>query len=159
MGYFVDTTEQGMMIKKDQFDNCYKAMCKLNDNDDVKRGGGWNNSGVSSDSPRPKELNYHPAKWFSWMDANYPDTCKDMVEIFQALGFEEINFDKDGNLVNLGYSSKTGQEELFFNAIAAFVEKGSYMNWRGEGDEHWQWVFDGNKMKVKNGIVTYSYED
>ena len=35
MGYYVDTAEREITIKKDQFDNCYKAMCKLNDNDDV----------------------------------------------------------------------------------------------------------------------------
>ena len=55
MGYYVDTAEREITIKKDQFDNCYKAMCKLNDNDDIKRGGGWNTSGVTSDNPRSEE--------------------------------------------------------------------------------------------------------
>ena len=159
MGYYVDTAEQSMLIKKDQFDNCYKAMCKINDNDDVKRGGGWNNSGVTSEDPRPKELNYHPAKWFSWMNADYPNTCKNMIEILQALGFEEIRFNKEGDLIHLGYSSKAGQEDLFFDAIGPFVEKGSYLNWRGEDNEIWQWAFDGNKMKIRWATINYSYKD
>ena len=155
MGYYVDTAEREITIKKDQFDNCYKAMCKLNDNDDAKRGGGWNNIGITSDNPRPEELNYHPAKWFSWMDANYPDECKNMEDVLKALGFEDISYNDNGDLIDLHYSSKTGQEELFFAAMAPFIVKGSFINWRGEDNEYWQWYFDGEIMHIKYATIVY----
>ena len=156
MGYYVDTAEREITIKKDQFDNCYKAMCKLNDNDDIKRGGGWNTSGVTSDNPRPKELNYHPAKWFSWMPANYPETCKNMEDILYEIGFEGIAYDEEGNLTDLCYSNKIGSEEHFFQAIAPFVKEGSYITWSGEDNSMWQWYFNGKEMVTKSAHITWS---
>jgi hypothetical protein len=155
MGYYVDTAEREITINKEQFDNCYKAMCKLNDNDDVKRGGGWNTTGITSDDPRPKELNYHPAKWFSWMEANYPDVCKNMEDILHSLGFENIIYNENGDLIGLTYSSKSGQEELFFEAMSPFIVKDSYINWRGEDGELWQWYFDGEKMHTRYATISY----
>ena len=156
MGYYVDTAEREITINKEQFDNCYKAMCKLNDNDNVKRGGGWNSTGITSDDPRPKELNYHPAKWFSWMDANYPAKCKTFVEILEELGFADLLFDeKNGDLIALVYDSKTGNEYEFFDVIAPFVKKGSYINWIGEDNSQYQWYFDGEKLIIKYGEIVY----
>ena len=155
MGYYVDTTETLIFISKDKFEDCYKAMCKLNDRDELKSGGGWNTSGITSDNPRPKELNYHPAKWFSWMEANYPDECKNMEEVLEALGFENIIYNENGDLIGLTYSSKTGQEELFFEAMAPFIVKDSYINWRGEDNELWQWYFDGENMHIKHATISY----
>jgi hypothetical protein len=100
-------------------------------------------------------MNYHPAKWFSWMDANYPEKCKNMEDILHELGFENIKYDENGNLIDLSYNSKIGDEELFFESMARFIYPGSYINWRGEDNEIWQWYFDGESLKIKTATIVW----
>jgi len=156
MGYYVTIKETNFTISKSKFDDCYKAMCKLNERDDLKYGGGWNGQGISMDAPRPEGLDYHPAKWFSWMDANYPEKCKSFIEILEELGFTDLIFNEPyGDLIALSYDNKTGSEYDFFNSIAAFVKKGSYINWQGEDGNFYQWYFDGKELINKDGEVIY----
>ena len=156
MGYYVTTQETYLTISKNKFEDCYKAMCKLNERDDLKNGGGWNSNGVSSDSPRPEGLDYHPAKWFSWMDANYPEKCKTFIEILDELGFGDYEYSPvDGDLIGLSYDNKTGNEYEFFNAIAPFVKKDSHINWIGEDNHQYQWYFDGERLITKYAEIIY----
>ena len=154
MGYYVDTTAANIFISKDKFEDCYNAMCKLNERDDLKSGGSWG-AGISADEPKPEGINYHPGRWFSWMDANYPDKCKSMEDILHELGFENISYDKEGNLIDLCYSNKIGSEEHFFQSIAPFIKEGSYINWSGEDNELWQWYFDGKNMHTRYATISY----
>lgn len=154
MGYEIYTTDQNFFLSKDYFEPAYKAMCKLNDLDNFKRGGSSGGNGVSSKDPRPDGMNYHPAKWFSWMDANYPETCKTAVEILEMLGFQ-CGYDSDGNINGLYYNSKMGQEDLFLQVIAPYVGDGCYINWTGEDDEYWQYRFKDGVMTHHDGRVVF----
>jgi len=140
MGYFVNITNQNFFVPKENFDAAYKAMCALNDRDDLKSGGSWGGNGITSDSPRPEGMTYHPAKWFSWMPANYPAVCKDFLSILKELGFE-YDLDDSGNLGLVHYDNKTGAEGHFFEAIAPFVQDGSFIEWRGEDGGEYRWLF------------------
>lgn len=149
MGYYVNISECSIFIKKENFELCYEAMCALNNNNSIKNGGAY---GVDIQYVEGNEWDKN--KWFSWMDWNYPETCKTFVDILDALGFE-YTLDKEGNLVWLTYSSKIGQEDLFFKAIAPLVNKGSYINWMGEDNLMWQWYFDGKELIEKTATVHY----
>ena len=140
MGYYVNITNQNIFVPKENFDAAYKAMCALNDRDDLKSGGSWGGDGITSDSPRPEGMTYHPAKWFSWMPANYPAVCKDFLSILKELGFE-YDLDDSGNLGLVHYDNKTGAEGHFFEAIAPFVQDGSFIEWRGEDGGEYRWLF------------------
>ena len=85
-------------------------------------------------------MTYHPAKWFSWMPANYPAVCKDFLSILKELGFE-YDLDDSGNLGLVHYDNKTGAEGHFFEAIAPFVQDGSFIEWRGEDGGEYRWLF------------------
>lgn len=156
MGYYVRTIEQDIFLPKVHFDAVYKEMCKLNDHDELKRGGGWGgiDSSITSQSPRPEGMNYHPAKWFSWMDANYPETCLSMEEVLTSLGFE-LRFDDEGNLIAMFYDNKTGQEELFIETMAPFMKDGSYIHWAGEDDYYWETRFESGAIIEKVGRIIY----
>lgn len=159
MGYYVRIDEHDFTIKKKNFKKAYQACILLNDRDDLKSGGGGaftlpNGEKMKYGDPRPKDMNYHPMKWFSWMEPNYPEICKTLEDVLSALGFE-IFKDKDGNINGLHYDSKIGDEEYFLNAIASFVEKGSFINWIGEDNTFWQNYFDGKKMTTKTGRIVY----
>lgn len=145
MGYYVRTLDNAsqFFMGKEHFDAAYKDMCLLNQLDEMKRGGSWSKDGVSARDPRPEGMNYHPARWFSWMNADYPSQLKTAPEILQELGFH-LSFDSDGNINGLSYDDKTGQEELFLGAIAPYVQDGSRIVWMGEDGAIWVNDFGGN---------------
>lgn len=152
MGYWVNITEGTVTIPKANLEEAYKRMCALNDNDAIKRGGQWGGE-VSSDSPRPEGMNYHPARWFSWMDADYPSTCADAKAILRELGFELE--DRDGDICIFGYDSKVGQEELFLDAISDLCTKDSFLVWRGEDGAMWRQEFGSKEMVVKTPVINW----
>ena len=92
MGYYVNIVESDVFIAKEDFENCYKAMCELNDHDEWKLGGGYNmdynEKRISSTAPRPEGLNYHPAKWYSWMSPNYPELITNFQDLMAEIGFD-----------------------------------------------------------------------
>lgn len=150
MGYYVSITEGTVTIPKENLAKAYERMCALNDNDSIKRGGQWGGD-IDSKSPRPTGLNYHPAKWFSWMDANYPETCKDAKAILDSLGFEShLN---DEGITIFGYDSKMGQEDLFLEAISDLCTKDSFLVWRGEDGEMWKNIFGDSKVVTKSAVI------
>lgn len=125
MGYYVQIVQSNYTIPGIYADAAYKAMCALNTTHDDQKMGGSFSGGKQT------------AKWFSWMDENYPETCADAQAIFEALGFEVEKLD-DGSLVLESYDSKTGQEDLFLEAIQPFALPGTGILWRGEdGMEYW----------------------
>lgn len=75
-----------------------------------------------------------------------------------ALDFQ-VSFDDDGNVTDLAYDNKSGQEELFLNAIAPLVKEGSYIGWQGEDGEMWVNVFKGGVMVTDGRNLNNAYED
>lgn len=133
MGYYVRIFKSDAYIKKENLDICYKLMCDLNKMDRLKEGGSWS-GGKKVES------------WFSWMDPNYPETCKDTYEILAQLGFD-CSYDDKGDLHIEFYDSKTGQEELFFKAIKQYVV--GTIDWIGEDDDIYSFVgLDKPTLKV-----------
>ncbi len=147
MGYNVQTTDCDIKIKQEDFEKCYAAMCALNDRDDLKSGGSYGGGGVDARSPRPEGMNHHPAKWFAWMPADYPNELKTFHDIISRLGFEPT-YNEEGDLVLVSYDDKTGAEGLFFDAISPWVAKDSFIDWRGEDGDEWRWAFDGVTVKT-----------
>ena len=123
MGYYVDTAEREITIKEDQFDNCYKAMCKLNDNDDAKRGGGWNNIGITSDNPRTE----NPSTIITEMEA----------------GVEPQNFKKSLSIEDRKQAIKTACQLANANDIILIAGKGHETYQEIQGVRH---DFDDMKM-------------
>lgn len=154
MGYYVNTEEVDILIKKEDFDAIYNRMCQLNDHDELKRGG--------SSPQKDYTTRYNPNKWFSWMDYNYPETCSNLQEILQQIGFE-IHYDDDGNICNLWYSNKTGNEEYFLACFAGYTPDGSYIEFHGEENEdYYRFYYTDGKcffQRANVNIVFDAYEE
>jgi hypothetical protein len=114
MGYYVQVTNADVFMSKDNFDKAYKAAIALNQQDDLKSGGGWTDELKSSD-PRPEGFDYHPSRWFSWVDADYHITCKTLDDVLKEFRFETM-YDNDGNLINLHFDCKVGDEVFLLTA-------------------------------------------
>lgn len=131
MGYYVEIVESTAYIPAHLTALAYERMCELNKRNDLKLGGSWFGG-------EQREW------WFSWMDPNYPETCKDAQEVLEQLGFEvskmiEVGVDGFG-LKIVGYDSKTGQEDLFLCVIKDLIH--GKIKWEGEDGE--KWVFTGS---------------
>lgn len=130
MGYYVRIVKSTAMVLAENLDRVYQIMCELNNHNELKYGGSWSGG---------KQTEW----WFSWMDANYPETCKDAFDIFKMLGFE-CDYDEQGNLHLIDYDQKTGQEDLFLKAITNYMT--GMIRWVGEEGDVWDTEFDGDKI-------------
>jgi hypothetical protein len=154
MGYYVRGTGS-FVIKEDDLGHAYDALCALNQQDSLKYGGSWGGSGVSQDDPRPEGMTYHPARWFSWLDANYPAKCPNLDAILSELGFDfSVTRNGDTLAYRLNYDSKIGQEDLFLEALAPFIQLGS-IEWTGEDGVMWMNEFVSGSYETKRGRVVY----
>ena len=129
MGYYVEIEKSTAVVPAANLERVYEKMCALNITHDHKKRGGCFGGGVQK------------AKWFSWMDANYPDTCKDARAVLEALGFE-THYAENGDLHIDHYDNKTGQEGLFLHSIEDDVS--GKIEWRGEDGERWTTMFFGD---------------
>ena len=151
MGYNVSIEESTFQIPVENLDAAYKAMCELNYTvpNSQKRGG----SHPGKD--KAPEYGPHECCWFSWMDWNYDEKCKNAEEVLHEVGFYSY-ISENGNLHIDGYDSKTGQEDLFLKAIST-LSKG-YIIWKGEEGEVWGETYGGEKVIVKSqGSPDYSH--
>ncbi len=131
MGYYIQIAKSDACIPADRLEDCYHKMCALNEtHDHEKRGGSW--SGGKQN-----------AKWFSWMDANYPETCKDTQAIFEQMGFK-TEYNKKGDLLITGYDNKMGQEDIFLKAIEN--DAVGSIKWHGEDGKEWTTHFFGGNV-------------
>jgi hypothetical protein len=132
MGYYVRGDSYKFMLKAGQEDAIRAAIRELNTHDELKNGG-QSKGGVTVQ------------KWFSWMNDFDYDSDFTTVELLERLGFD-VTVNEDGDITNLFYDGKTGQEDLFLATLAPFIEDGSSIDWQGEEDERWRWVFEGGEM-------------
>ena len=136
MGYYVNTEDINIIVPKDLLEPAYKAVLAMNEDNSLKRGGG----GMGTERKF----------WFSWMPEDL-STLADLKEVLENLGFEGTDYNEAGDLVLGYYNSKTGQEDLFLDRIAPFVQEGSYAIWKGEDNSFWKWEFTDGKMLVIPG--------
>ena len=93
-------------------------------------------------------------KWFSWMNDTEIETTETVRNVFGQLGFDTE--ETEGGFKLTGYSSKTGQEDLFLAVMAPFTKEGSYIAWRGEDGELWQFEIRNGRMFRSESEITWT---
>lgn len=147
MGYNIRIIDSNFAIPYDYLDHAYKALCELNAKDELKRCGV--HSGKLYEKPQDStSVSTNPNNWFSGMEWNYDETCKNTEEILHALGFE-TEILQSGDLEIVGYEDRMGDEDIFLKALSPFIEyDGSYIMWLGEDLCTWKNVFENGKMET-----------
>jgi hypothetical protein len=145
MGFYVRIEESTFNIPNFNLDKAYKAMCDLNKDNSKKRGGYGNIIELQ------KSTEYSDSFWFAFMLPDYPNHYADAAAIFIALGFE-ITLDESG-LHIIGFDSKSGQEDLFLEAVAPYAN--GLIVWRSEDGEVWRNVFSDNKLLTQPSELTF----
>lgn len=84
-------------------------------------------------------------------------TEDDLCDAFKVYGFEAVE-DAEGNITELYYEEdKIYIDELdkLMSVIAPFVERGSFISFRGEDDSVWAYYFDGSSCKEYSGETVF----
>lgn len=76
---------------------------------------------------------------------------REICVTFEAWSYEPIIDECDyatGDIIGLArFDDCFGEDEkLFFEAIAPYVEAGSYIEYAGRDGDMWRWSFDGKKL-------------
>jgi hypothetical protein len=140
MGYNVQINKSNVVIKRDDLSQVFHIWKLMNapQFDELKRGGGYSGGRKT-------------AAWYSWMGADYDKTAENALEILDSLGFE-YSINENGNISVDYYNNKTGQEDLFFVAIAHLLDDSS-IRWVGEDGEIFEWKFQDGKMYMDDKLV------
>jgi len=130
MGYYINQREAMFRIKKENFDAALKAVVELADEKHRSRmnGGSWKCGKRTS--------------WnYAWVNMEELKNAKTLEDAMNCWGWEVYTEDED--IVDICFvSEKLGQEEVLFDAIAPFVEDGSYIEMGGEDGGIWRWQFN-----------------
>lgn len=138
MGFYTQIEDSAFLIPATKLDAALVALKDLNTNPqyaDKKRSGSYQ----------------HPS--FAWIDANFHEHVESAGDVFGLLGFETE--ENPEGLTVTGYDGKTGNEDLFFGAVAHLVQPGSFIHFRGEDGSHWRYDFDGERMVERQGQLIF----
>lgn len=132
MGYCMEQTDSNFIIKKENFR------------------GALNNLKAVFTSDKMTCIDYiwgNYFRHFSWVN---PETVLDAETLEEALEGIRYNpiFNDNGDIINVEFiGEKYGDEEIFFTALAPFVEKDSYISFEGEDGCKWTWCFNGKEVR------------
>lgn len=134
MGYCIDVTDSCFEISKEQHEKALAAIKALAGNETITDGSGPH---------------------FSWVLTQEFVKAKSLSEALKAWRWQG-SIDEEGHLYAISFSGeKLGDDEMLFRALAPFVKDGSYIEFRGEDNAMWRYVFENGKMEEKFATVTW----
>ena len=159
MGYCVTATCD-VLIPGDRVEEAIKAIRQLMLSVSENGSGGQFGGGVKTES------------WYSWVGtaevlralANN-DLVKALEEWrYEAEAGEKADLEKlatpDRSVfgdvrVNYFSGEKLGDDEKLWKALAPFVKSGSTIEWHGEDDAHWRYLFENGELTAQHGMVVW----
>lgn len=134
MGYYIEMTDSNFVITKENFEKALKSL------KDVF---------VPENMTCYDCINGKRYPHFSWVNTK---SVLESTNIREAL--KEIRyipkFNQNGDICNVKFTGeKYGNEEIFFSALAPYVESGSYICFEGEDGDTWKWLFENGKVTYK----------
>lgn len=86
---------------------------------------------------------------FSWVITENVLESTNLREALSEIRFTAV-YDQDGNICNVEFTGeKYGDEEIFFNALAPYVEPGSYLRFKDKDGNTWKWLFENKLCKLR----------
>jgi hypothetical protein len=159
MGYCVDATID-VLIPGDGVPGAIQALLKLMNEVQDQGGGGVFKGGQTV------------SRNYSWVGTEQVVAALTTLDLVKAL--EEWRYDasaeESSDLEKLATpdrppfgdvrvewfsGEKWGDDEKLWTVLAPFVQKGGSIEWRGEDDERWRYVFTGEGMKEQRGMTVW----
>ena len=154
MGYYMSQVDSKFRIKAENKAAALAAIKALSDPAIMAKkagGGSWGAGGYIK-------------KWYSWVDTDEFANAASLEDALDAWGWEAEDAVLSGwdgvDIVDIRHAGeKLGDDLVLFDAIAPFVESGSYIHMCGEDGTNWRWYFDGKTcVEQPGGIVFYDPE-
>lgn len=134
MGYCIEQTDSNFIIKKENFRDVLNNLKAVFTPDKM----------TCIDYIRGEELPH-----FSWVHTDTILDAETLEEALEGIRYYSI-FNDNGDIINVEFiGEKYGDEEIFFAALAPFVEKDSYISFEGEDGRKWTWFFNGKEVRQK----------
>lgn len=84
-----------------------------------------------------------------WVDKETLINSESIEESFDEIRYPLV-IDSNGDyMINYFSGEKLGDDTEIFNAIAPYVEEGSYIEMLGEDGTIWRWIFKNGKCEEK----------
>jgi hypothetical protein len=94
-------------------------------------------------------------KSYAWVNAVTVQRCRHIIDAMKAWGWT-LDESEEGDIVGITFSSeKAGDDHVLLQAIAPFVEAGSYIEMHGEEGTRWRWIFDGVMCVEKTPKISW----
>lgn len=150
MGYRVKVTECKINLRKKYFRDACDHLLNIGFLEDKEKMSGRRFDGT-------KDVD----NWYAWVNMKELKECLlngSLPEVFGCFGFDYA-VDSSGNLVELYYDMKTGDEQHLLNCLREFFDEGDFIEWRGEEGETWRNHFANTYMYIQNPITVWSNVD
>lgn len=92
-------------------------------------------------------------------------TATSLEEAFEQMYYEYFSLDNNGNVEDLMFDGKYREEDIW-RALAPFIthntkypEVAPYVEWLGEDNENWRFVFRDGRMGIETATITWSYQE
>ena len=132
MGYCIEQTDSNFIIKKENFRDALNNLKAVFTPDKM----------TCIDYIRGKKIPH-----FSWVSTDIVLDAETLEEALEEIRYNPI-FNGNGDIINVEFiGEKYGDEEIFFTALAPFVEKDSYISFEGEDGCKWTWWFNGKEVR------------
>lgn len=134
MGYYMDIIDRNFIIKKENFDKALFALKKVFIAE---------NMSCRTYNKNDRIIEAH----FSWVSTENVLKSKKLEKALQEIRYNPI-YDENGDICNVEFTGeKYGDEEIFFKALAPYVETNSYLEFLGEDESRWKWEFTNGNVK------------
>lgn len=143
MGYCMQQRNSIFTIEKENVPKALEAIKKLVEKVDMLGGGG-------SYGPNGKTSSHY--SWVDTLSFLKAETFQKAMEEWRW----DVEVDATGEVNNIYFrGEKLGDDKILFDAIAPFVEKGSFIEMDGEDGTLWRWNFDGKHCVEKSPQITW----
>ena len=141
MGYYMDQVRNDFKIKKENFDAALAALKSVFVKENMTC---YDWDGIEK----------HPH--FAWVDTDTVLNSKTLEDALYEIRWESF-CDDNGDIDSIIFiGEKSGDEDVFFNAIAPYVVDGSYIEMIGEDSYQWRWVFHNGICEEKTPIMIWN---
>ena len=146
MGYYVNITATDIKIPESLYPKICKHLLTSDFLSSANMGGG------RSGPDGPEE------KWFSWVDMialkkHLKDD--DLPAVLEEFGFDVMLKPDTGDIADLSYDNKTGDEQILFKYIAQALPGKHTITWSGEEGALWQWQISDFQLRTVDGVVLF----
>ena len=144
MGYYIEQTDSKFFIAHTDVEKALSAIKGIMHSHDQMRGGSWGPDGKTE-------------RWYAWVNTDEVLQSQTLVDALESWRWK-ARTDSVGNVCGIEFvGEKSGQDELLFDAIAPYVESGSYIVMRGEDGEVWRWYFEEGTCSEQAGRISYHF--